>query len=174
MFTAILPMVERFLSSVKFTDALQCQLESQILDDGDAVALWSGENLKALLFPTGDSLLKAKSLPPTDVKLFVLINPQWQEGQVISDFGFGRRKEDIERFLEDFQYTYFLKQYRIQGLDVRYIDHASHSFSHSYHRLGFCVAIQRIGASLSPMRTAVTPASVNLPTSLLTVPLSRP
>lgn len=120
MFSAILPMVERFLIDVKSTDALQCQLKSQMLDDGDAVALWSGKHIKAVLFPTPESLLKAQSLQPDNPKLFLLINPQWTDGQVISDFGFGRRKEEIESFLREFQDTYFLKSYRIQGRDVRY------------------------------------------------------
>lgn len=120
MFSAILPMVERFLMGIKNIDKLQCRLQSQILDDGDAVALWSGENIKALLFSTAESLLRAKKQSPAEVKLFVLINPQWQKGQVVSDFGFGRQKEEIESFLKDFEMTYFLKTYRVQGQDVWY------------------------------------------------------
>ena len=121
MFNAILPTVERFLLGVKRIDALQCTLQSQMLEEGDATAFWSGEHLKALLFPTPEALLKAKSMDPQDAKLFLLINPQWQEGQVISDFGFGQRKKDIESFLGDFQYTYFLKTYRIEGLSIRFV-----------------------------------------------------
>ena len=119
MFNAILPTVERFLVGVKKTDTLQCTLQSQLLDEGDATALWNGDHLKALLFPTPEALIKAKSMDPQDVKLFLLINTQWQEGQVISDFGFGQRKQEIESFLRDFQYTYFLKTYRIEGLGIR-------------------------------------------------------
>lgn len=119
MFNAILPSVKRFLLGIKATEGLQCPLESQILDEGDAVALWNGQKLKAILFPTSDTLLKAQELGNKDVELFLLINPQWQGGQVISDFGFGRRKQQIEEFVNEFEFTYSLKQYRIQGRDIK-------------------------------------------------------
>eukprot|EP00210_Caulerpa_lentillifera_P002215 g2129.t1 len=115
MFSAILPSVERFLLGLKATEGLQCPLESKILDEGDAVALWSGQKIKALLFPTSETLLQSQEIGSKDVELYLLINPQWQEGQVISDFGFGRQKKQVEDFVNEFEFTYSLKQYRIQG-----------------------------------------------------------
>ena len=48
-------------------------------------------------------------------KLALLINPQWQVGQVVSDFGFGAKRRDCEKFLRGFQDVYYLKQQRISG-----------------------------------------------------------
>lgn len=53
-------------------------------------------------------------------ELRMLINPQWQEeGQVISDFGFGRRRQENEEFVKKFEYVYCLKQYRIKSNDIK-------------------------------------------------------
>ena len=51
-------------------------------------------------------------------KLALLINPQWQPGQVISDFGFGAKRRDCEKFLTAFQDVYYLRQQRISGDEI--------------------------------------------------------
>lgn len=55
---------------------------------------------------------------PNQGVLTLLVNPQWQAGQVISDFGFGSRRQNIEKFLLGFQDVYYLKQQRILGDDI--------------------------------------------------------
>jgi hypothetical protein len=46
----------------------------------------------------------------------VVLNPQWQgEGQVISDFGFGRARRDAEDFVESFQPTFCFRNLRLMG-----------------------------------------------------------
>lgn len=50
--------------------------------------------------------------------LTLLVNPQWQPGQVISDFGFGKKRQNVEKFLSGFQDVYYLKQQRILGDDI--------------------------------------------------------
>lgn len=55
---------------------------------------------------------------PDEGILTLLVNPQWQAGQVISDFGFGSRRQNIEKFLLGFQEVYYLKQQRILGDDI--------------------------------------------------------
>ena len=46
----------------------------------------------------------------------LLINPQWQgEGQVISDFGFGKSRYDAEEFVETFKLTFCLRSLRLLG-----------------------------------------------------------
>lgn len=63
-------------------------------------------------------ILEVKELSE-DRAVTLLINQQWRGGQVISDFGFGNKKRQADEFLDDFQWTYSLKQYRIQGYDLR-------------------------------------------------------
>jgi hypothetical protein len=53
--------------------------------------------------------------------LVLLINPQWQGGQAVSDFGFGPWKRRKEEFVATFQDVFFLKQFRIFGDNVRYV-----------------------------------------------------
>lgn len=55
---------------------------------------------------------------PDEGILTLLVNPQWQPGQVVSDFGFGSRRQNIEKFLSGFQDVYCLKQQRILGDDI--------------------------------------------------------
>ena len=97
--------------------------------------------------------LQAREAAGTN-KLTLLVNPQWQLGQVsssqctimqpggsqpadqlnclailrspercvlqvISDFGWGQKKQGTEEWLATFEDTYFLKQYRIGGDAIR-------------------------------------------------------
>ncbi len=54
-------------------------------------------------------------------ELVIIINPQWEtRGNLMSDFGFGQRKADAEKFIASFQPTYCLKQLRVYGDSVRW------------------------------------------------------
>ena len=61
---------------------------------------------------------QAAGVDAAEGKLALLINPQWQPGQVISDFGFGAKRRDCEKFLGAFQDVYYLRQQRISGDEI--------------------------------------------------------
>ena len=51
-------------------------------------------------------------------KLVLMINPQWADGQIVSDFGlFGRKKK--EDFVNAFDISYSFQTKRMCGEDVR-------------------------------------------------------
>jgi hypothetical protein len=57
---------------------------------------------------------------PNAPELVLIVNPQWEtRGNLVSDFGFGQRKADAERFIASFQPTYCIKQLRIYGDSIR-------------------------------------------------------
>ncbi len=57
---------------------------------------------------------------PDAPKLVLIVNPQWEmRGNLVSDFGFGQRRENAERFIASFQPSYSLKQLRVYGDIVR-------------------------------------------------------
>lgn len=75
------------------------------------------------LFPSVQSTgvwqaTQAAGVDADEGKLALLINPQWQPGQVISDFGFGAKRRDCEKFLGGFQDVYYLRQQRISGDEI--------------------------------------------------------
>ncbi|DBA92198.1 hypothetical protein WJX77_010076 [Trebouxia sp. C0004] len=120
-FKAVLPMVESILQGLKGMPELQGPLQARIWDQGDAVGAWLGEKLIAVVFPTPETLPQATQAAGVDAaegKLALLINPQWQPGQVISDFGFGAKRRDCEKFLGAFQDVYYLRQQRISGDEI--------------------------------------------------------
>ncbi|GBG77440.1 hypothetical protein CBR_g23889 [Chara braunii] len=92
-----------------------------MLDEGDAVGLWEREEVAAVVFPTAETLPEVQQVASRggDHKPLVLVNAQWQGGQVVSDFGFGAKKRAAEAFVGSFTPTYFLKQLRILGEEVR-------------------------------------------------------
>lgn len=52
--------------------------------------------------------------------LVVIVNPQWEtRGNLVSDFGFGQRKVDSEKFINSFEPSYFLKSLRVYGDQIR-------------------------------------------------------
>jgi hypothetical protein len=53
-------MVESLLRNLKQAPELQGPLGSELLDQGDAVAAWTGANLAAVLFPTAETLRQAR------------------------------------------------------------------------------------------------------------------
>ncbi|DBA95240.1 hypothetical protein WJX82_003981 [Trebouxia sp. C0006] len=120
-FKAVLPMVESILQGLKSTPELQGPLQASIWDQGDAVGAWLGDKLVAVVFPTPETLPQATQAAGVDAaegKLALLINPQWQPGQVISDFGLGAKRRDCEKFLGAFQDVYYLRQQRISGDEI--------------------------------------------------------
>lgn len=90
-----------------------------IIDEGDAVGVWEAEKVALVLFPTADCLEKVKDLSGIEDRMLLLVNPQWQSGQVISDFGFGTQRRLREEFVKSFATVYYLKQLRILGENVR-------------------------------------------------------
>lgn len=51
--------------------------------------------------------------------LALMINPQWQPGNLVNDFGIGPWRRRSEDFVGSFEEVYFLKQMRIAGDNVR-------------------------------------------------------
>ncbi|CAL5219287.1 g1091 [Coccomyxa viridis] len=124
-FKAASPMVEGLLKGLKKEDQLQGPLSSKVLDQGDAVGAWFGKDqggpLAAILFATSETLKQVREIAENvgDSGLTLLINPQWQAGNLVSDFGVGpwrRRSEDLVASFED---VYTLKQIRISGDNIK-------------------------------------------------------
>lgn len=51
--------------------------------------------------------------------LALMINPQWQPGNLVNDFGIGPWRKRSEDFVGSFEEVYCLKQMRIAGDNVR-------------------------------------------------------
>ncbi|CAI7897720.1 unnamed protein product, partial [Closterium sp. NIES-54] len=78
-------------------------------------------NLKValVLFPTAERLPAVMELASSEPgRTLLLMNPQWQPGQVVSDFGFGSKRKHAEEFLDTFLTAYSLKRNRIRSYDV--------------------------------------------------------
>eukprot|EP00271_Cylindrocystis_brebissonii_P015650 TRINITY_DN385_c2_g1_i1.p1 TRINITY_DN385_c2_g1~~TRINITY_DN385_c2_g1_i1.p1 ORF type:complete len:384 (+),score=49.11 TRINITY_DN385_c2_g1_i1:92-1243(+) len=127
-FKAASPLVSSLLNSVVGADeGLEGRGNAQpdggckksVVDSGDAVVAWESEKVALLLFATGETLGKLASLAQVADRPLLLVNPQWQGGQVISDFGFGQRRKEAEALVASFTPTYALKRLRIQSRDVR-------------------------------------------------------
>eukprot|EP00775_Hariotina_reticulata_P010382 gene10382-10540_t len=119
-FKAAAPLVEAILRQLKTRQGLQGPLNVDIWDQGDAVGAWFGDNLAAVLFPTADTLKQLKQLAERQPQLLLIVNPQWElEGNLVSDFGFGQRKADALQLVSSFQPTYWLKQIRVDGDELR-------------------------------------------------------
>jgi len=114
------PMMQDLLLRLKKEDGLQGSLRTETWDDGDAVGCWKSPNLALMLFLTGETLKKAKQLAEeTEDRLLLMVNPQWQGGQLLSDLGVGPWKRRNEEFIATFEDTYVLKRLRISGDNVR-------------------------------------------------------
>lgn len=78
---------------------------------------WEGPEISAILFPQPQTLdvmisqamMKRKEAP----RLQLIVNPQWQPGQIVSDFGFGQLKALRENFVNSFEDVFFMKQMSI-------------------------------------------------------------
>eukprot|EP00878_Enallax_costatus_P004249 GHUV01004479.1.p1 GENE.GHUV01004479.1~~GHUV01004479.1.p1 ORF type:complete len:280 (+),score=96.82 GHUV01004479.1:219-1058(+) len=119
-FKAAAPLVESVLKQLKAKAGLQGPLGVEIWDQGDAVGAWTGDKLAAVLFPTADTIKKLQQLVDKQQELLLIVNPQWElQGNLVSDFGFGSRKEASLKLVESFVPTYWFKQIRVSGDDLR-------------------------------------------------------
>jgi hypothetical protein len=119
-------MVEAILKQLKQIDGLQGPLAAEIWDQGDAVGAWYGSKLGAVVFPNANTLPRIQQLAnqSPEPELLLMFNPQqlsdWEiQGTWVSDLGFGDKKQQALSFLNSFQYSYYLRQQRINGDDVR-------------------------------------------------------
>lgn len=119
-FKAAAPMVEEMLLELKKDPELGGRLTPTIIDDGDAVGAWTSDNLAIVLFPTAETLKQVRSIAEARPQgLVILANPQWNAGQVVSDFGFGPWRARNEELVGSFRETYTFKQLRVLGEEVR-------------------------------------------------------
>lgn len=51
--------------------------------------------------------------------LLLLTFDAFMQGNLVSEFGFGSRKEAAMAFIDSFEPTYFFKQQRVAGDDIR-------------------------------------------------------
>ena len=71
------------------------------------------QNLRLERYVGVNWLLQAKSLTEElGNGLVLMVNPQWQTGQLISDLGFGPWRRRNEEFIDSFQNVYSLKRLR--------------------------------------------------------------
>ena len=76
---------------------------------------WESSKIAAVLFPVADTIDTIRALD-RDVggdRLVLMINPQWQPGQVVSEFGFGDRRKLREEFVDSFETVFFQKEFSI-------------------------------------------------------------
>lgn len=68
--------------------------------------------------------------------LALMINPQWQGGNLVNDFGVGPWRRRSEDFVASFQEVYILKQMRISGDNVRSVQQRTslQAYVHDKHR----------------------------------------
>ena len=96
-------------------------MSTEWVDQTDCVAAWQSRAMAALLFPTADSLPQLRSADRLlDAERLILVfNPQWQtNGQIISDFGFGKGRRDAEAYVGLFEDVFFVQRVRIYGDSV--------------------------------------------------------
>ncbi|GLJ51696.1 hypothetical protein SUGI_1098740 [Cryptomeria japonica] len=120
-FKAAMPVVSSLLNGLIEGEAAadDSAYQKYFLDEGDATGVWEQAKIALVLFPTAESLPSIENLAKVNDRPLLLLNPQWQAGQVISDFGFGEQRKQREKFVQSFSNVYFLKQIRILGEDVR-------------------------------------------------------
>lgn len=120
-FKAAVPIVSSLLNGIVEDEVVNddSSYRKYFLDEGDATGVWEKDKIALVLFPTAESLATIENLTTVADRPLLLLNPQWQAGQVISDFGFGDQRKQREKFVQSFSNVYFLKQTRILGEDVR-------------------------------------------------------
>lgn len=120
-FKAGAPLVSTLLRGLLDTASAQKKdggCRTYIIDDSDAVGGWESDEIAAVLFPTPETLDAVEALASVPHRPLLLVNAQWQPGQIVSDFGFGARKKAREDLVNTFEVVYFLKRSRILGEDV--------------------------------------------------------
>lgn len=95
-------------------------IKARRIDDGGvegepcAVLYPEDRSIAAVVFPTADRLKQIQALAKEEGRPLLIVNPQWRnEGQVVSDFGFGPWRKAAEDFLASFVPSYCLKEKRI-------------------------------------------------------------
>lgn len=107
-------IVESVLKGLKSQPKLGGRLKVGVLDETESAVYWEGKEIGAILFPQPPSLdlmiscgmMRRKKAP----SLQLMINPQWQPGQVVSDFGFGSLRTLRENFVNSFEDVFYMKQ----------------------------------------------------------------
>lgn len=121
-FRAALPMIESLLLRLKRAEGLEGRITAEWIDEGDCVGAWQSEKLAAVVFPTADSLKEVRRIDDalSGNRLILVVNPQWQpQGQVVSDFGFGKNRRAAERYVASLDEIYYLRRIRVLGDEVR-------------------------------------------------------
>ncbi|EFJ07802.1 hypothetical protein SELMODRAFT_429487 [Selaginella moellendorffii] len=96
------------------------ELKKYLIDEGDAVGAWEKKNVALVLFPTAETLDVIQEMASRNIdRPLILMNAEWRDGQVISDFGFGGQKKLKEDFVKSFSMVYYLQQLRILGDNVK-------------------------------------------------------
>ena len=125
--TAVQPtsIGEEFTIAITLASALlegqeERGITSSRLDDGidsEPVGLLTTDDNRymAVVFPTADVIDSIRDLQVRNREsTIILVNPQWtNQGNIVSDFGFGLRKKRAEAFLRKFTTTYSLVETRI-------------------------------------------------------------
>ena len=97
------------------------EVRGRRLDDGDdtepvALLRSPARRLSAVVFPTPETLGRVRELAEEidSQRTLLLADPQWnQRGNLLSDFGFGTRRERDEAFVNSFQEVYSLSERRV-------------------------------------------------------------
>ena len=121
-FRAALPMLESLLLRLKRAEGLEGRITAEWLDEGDCVGAWQSERLAAVVFPTADTLPSVRRIDDalSGKRLVLVVNSQWQpQGQIVSDFGFGRSRRSAERYIASLEEVYYLRRIRVLGDEVR-------------------------------------------------------
>ncbi|CAI5468980.1 unnamed protein product [Closterium sp. Yama58-4] len=113
---AAIPLVESLLTGLVDGGELYTR---RVIDEDEAVVAWESKTVALVLFPTAERLPAVMELANSEPgRTLLLMNPQWQPGQVVSDFGFGSKRKQAEEFLDTFLTAYSLKRNRIRSYDV--------------------------------------------------------
>jgi hypothetical protein len=121
-FRAALPMIESLLLKLKRSEGLEGRITAEWIDEGDCVGAWQSEKVAAVVFPTADSLKEVRRIDDalSGNRLILVVNPQWQpQGQIVSDFGFGKNRRTAERYVASLDEIYSLRRIRVLGDEVR-------------------------------------------------------
>ena len=99
---------------------------TRVDDDNDPVGVLQNAkgSVRALVIPNAQNLQNLRDLAAlgdaNGTQITLLVNPQWNEaGQVVSDFGLGPWRRKAMDFLQTFESTYSLTEYRVGAAATR-------------------------------------------------------
>mmetsp|Transcript_3966 Transcript_3966/g.18211 ORF Transcript_3966/g.18211 Transcript_3966/m.18211 type:complete len:404 (+) Transcript_3966:91-1302(+) len=99
---------------------------TRVDDDNDPVGVLQNAkgSVRALVIPNAQNLQNLRDLAAlgdaNGTQITLLVNPQWNEaGQVVSDFGVGPWRRKAMDFLQTFESTYSLTEYRVGAAATR-------------------------------------------------------